>query len=247
MAVLLLTATVTPPRAATNLARTDPQDRLRDYALALHFYMQQLDKGVFDSLVFVENSNSDISILKSMSLLLRKPAQIEFISFDGLDYPPENGRAYGEMVLIDHAMEHSSFIQAAGPAEIVWKATGRYMVNNLEALMAPRAGADLYCQCRDFPTRWADMYFMGWTKQAYADTLGGCSERIRERPGSGASELEFRKLIDEKATVFQVQRRFPAPPEVSGTRGWDNRRYEKQQVKSAFRRLAAYIAPWAWV
>ena len=103
MAILLITATVTPPRDAIKLARSNPADRLGDYLTAFRFYMKKMDQGVFDSIVFTENSDSNITDLKAISLSAKRPMAIEFISFNGLDYPSHYGRAFGEMRLIDYA------------------------------------------------------------------------------------------------------------------------------------------------
>jgi hypothetical protein len=242
MPILVITATVTPPSGAADLSRTEPTARLNDYCEALGFYVEQLEQGTFDSIVFVENSNSDISRLKTIAGSSTRHDCIEFISYYGLDYPPSKGRAFGEMQLLDHCMAHSELIRAAAPNEMIWKVTGRYIVRNVKRLLKSSTSASLYCHCRNFPTRWADMYFMGWVKAVYAVTIAGCAERI-----SQSSEREFRKLIDEKARVFKVSKRFRYPPKICGVRGWDSRRYEDQRGKEAVRAILSRIAPWVWV
>jgi len=57
--ILLMTATITPRSGVPNLARTDPQKRLQHYENSLKFYLPLLNQGV-DSIVFAENSNSDV-------------------------------------------------------------------------------------------------------------------------------------------------------------------------------------------
>lgn len=63
---VLLTATITPPVNAVQLSRADPSVRLQDYTTSLIFYMEELRKGVISSLIFAENSNSDIQSLQSL-------------------------------------------------------------------------------------------------------------------------------------------------------------------------------------
>lgn len=246
MSLLLITATVTPPPDATNLARINPAERLQDYAWALRFYLSVLEKGVFDGVVFVDNSNSDIGALRAVTDASPRRDGVEFISFDGLDYPPEHGRAYGEMRLIRHAMAVSALIKAAPADAVIWKVTGRYVIENAEELVAGAGLADLYCHCRNLPQRWVDMYFMGWRKGAYDALLGGAAERIKDGPGGG-SEVAFRELVEELAGKARVLRRFRRPPVVSGTRGYDNQRYEAQRLKTWSRRVLAVIAPWLWI
>jgi hypothetical protein len=246
MALLLMTATVTPPPAATNLARTDPVERLADYAVALQFYVRQLEQGVFDGIVFVDNSASDIASLRALAAASPRRAAIELISYAGLDYPPEHGRAYGEMRLIEHAMAASHLITAAAPEDFVWKATGRYVIENVAELVVGTAGAELVCHCRSLPRPWVDMYLMGWRKDAYDAVLGGAAEEIKDGP-AGGSEVAFRHWVDAKARAHRIVRRFRWPPEVRGTRGYDNRRYEEQHLKVWSRRALAVVAPWVWI
>ena len=246
MALLLMTATVTPPPTATNLARTNPVQRLGDYATALKFYVRQLEGGVFDGIVFVDNSASEISPLRALAAASPFASAIELISYPGLDYPPEHGRAYGEMRLIEHAMAESHLIAAAAPDCFVWKATGRYVIQNVAELIGAASGAELVCHCRNLPQRWVDMYLMGWRKDAYAAVLGGAAEQIKDGP-TGGSEVAFRRWVDAKARRYRIVRRFRRPPEIQGTRGYDNRRYEEQRLKAWSRRAFAAFAPWVWI
>jgi hypothetical protein len=90
------------------------------------------------------------------------------------------------------------------------------------------------------------MYLMGWRKDAYAAVLGGAAEQIKEGP-TGGSEVAFRRWVDAKARRHCIVRRFRRPPEIQGTRGYDNRRYEEQRLKAWSRRAFAAFAPWVWI
>jgi hypothetical protein len=247
MAILLITATITPPANAANLARSDPAKRLADYRTALSFYVGQLEAHVIDAIVFVDNSESDIRVLRELASLSTRADRIELIGFAGIEYPSEFGRGYGEMRLVDHAMACSRLIGEAPPEMMVWKVTGRYVVRNMQRLMTRPTAADVCCQCRDVPMRWADMYFMGWTKASYKTTLLGVAERIKEGSGRPSAEVRFRQLIDELAQRRPVQRRFAEPPVVVGVRGWDNQPYEQQRGKRLLRQVLARVAPWLWI
>jgi hypothetical protein len=247
VSLLLITATITPPPDAIKLARVDPKARLSDYAEALRFYIEVLERGGIDGVVFVENSNSDMSVLTDLASRSSRAAQIEFIGFQGLDYPPEHGRGYGEMRLLDHAMKTSALVAGLKDDAVVWKVTGRYVIRNIERLVRTSRGAEIYCQCRNYPLRWTDMYFMGWTRRSYAQAFGDAAERIKEQPGRPSSEVEFRRLVDEVSRSIKVKKRFVEPPDIVGVRGWDNQRYEAQRLKSWSRALLARIAPWIWI
>jgi len=247
MAILLMTATITPPSTAVRLSRTDPQARRQDYAEALNFYIERLEAGVLEGIVFVDNSNSSVAQFEARTSSSSHREKIEFISFYGLDYPPEHGRGYGEMRLVDHAMKNSRLIGAAGADAVIWKVTGRYIIKNIEKLLESTDGSEMYCHCRNHPMRWADMYFMGWTIGAYPKILANSAESIKESPAGVSSEIKFRDLVDAKAKAFKVRRRFPVAPEIVGVKGWDSQKYQDKKIKSLMRAVLARIAPWVWV
>ena len=247
MAILLMTATITPPPTAVKLSRMDPQDRRRDYAEALSFYIERLDAGLIDGIVFVDNSNSDVAQFEAQASSSSHREKIEFISFYGLDYPPEHGRGYGEMRLVDYAMMNSRLIGAAGPDTVIWKVTGRYIIKNMQRLLESTDGSQMYCHCRNHPMRWADMYFMGWTIAAYPKILANSAEALKESSAGLSAETSFRDLVDAKAKVFNVRRRFPVAPEIVGVKGWDSQKYQDKKLKSLMRAVLARVAPWVWV
>jgi hypothetical protein len=86
------------------LGRTDPELRKGDYLRAMAFYEGLLRAGELDRIVFVDNSKEDLSFLSTAF----PDQRIEYLSFDGLGYPPEYGRGYGEFLLLDWAMENAS-------------------------------------------------------------------------------------------------------------------------------------------
>lgn len=170
--VLLLTATITPPAGVPLLARTDPKTRLQDYEKGLQFYLQFINKGI-DAIVFAENSNSDVSTLKNIVIQSGLQNSVEFLVFDGLDYPPSYGRAYGEFKLVDYAMTHSQTISNHQDNLLVWKVTGRYIIKNIAKIIARKpSNIDIYVNLRKFPILWADMYLLVWTTKAYEAFLG---------------------------------------------------------------------------
>ena len=89
--ILLLTATVQPPVGALHLVRTDLKLRKQDYLGALHFYLDELQKGTFDKIVLIDNSNTPLGFLAELVTSRNLSAFVELISYDGIDYPPEVG------------------------------------------------------------------------------------------------------------------------------------------------------------
>lgn len=247
--VLLLTATVVPPPDARNLARRDPHTRLQDYLQAFDFYLTLLRAGSVRALVLCENSGFDLDPFRVRARAAGLEAQVELLSHQGLDHPAQWGRGYGEFKLVDHAMQHSVLIDAAGSTARVWKVTGRYRVHNLARLITTQpTQADLYCHCRNWPLRWTDLYLLRWNKRAYRGLIRGVCARLRQDDTPTSAEQHFRALIDgPEAAGLQIVRRFHQVPRMDGVRGFDNRRYQAMWHKTLARQVAQHVTPWLWI
>lgn len=222
--ILLLTSTITPPPGAIELHRTDPKDRLEDYSKALRFYCS-LPQTTFDHIAFVENSESDISPLRSIAA--NSNTRVTFLSFNGLDYPPEWGRAYGEFALLDRAMSEVSALKSMAAGDRLWKVTGRYKVLNISSVIKHAPGAfDLYCDIRARPMPWADLRLFGCTIGGYETFLRGICERVKQSEINTAPEIllykDFRSWADNNNRVSVY---FTREPRILGLRGKDSKNY----------------------
>lgn len=143
--VVLLTACINPG-SIFNTARSDPILRLDDYKSALQKWCACSGDV---SIVFCENSGYElIELINIAQENSRSGKEVEFLSFNGQDFPAHLGKGYGEMRIIRHALENSKIIE---PDSIVIKVTGRLFVkNNLELiqrLVLPDM-TDVYCDLR---------------------------------------------------------------------------------------------------
>ena len=104
---------------------------------------------------FFENSEADLSKLRQVAAKAGAQDRVEFLSFNGLDYPAKYGRGYGEFKLLDFAMNNSRILVSAKNSSILWKVTGRYRVLNIATMVrtAP-SHFDLYCDTRLWPIPW---------------------------------------------------------------------------------------------
>lgn len=118
--VLLLTGTINIQNKMFT-AFTDKEKRKADYIDTLYYYLKTYKYPI----VFVENSNQDISALFSNYI---KEGRLEVLTFDGNNYEPELGKGLGEMRCMEHAMNESKMIT---PDSFVFKITGRYKILNL--------------------------------------------------------------------------------------------------------------------
>lgn len=245
---LVLTATITPPQGVTNLARVDPAIRLDDYCRAFDFYCRALAEGTITHLIFAENSGSDISRLRNLAEKYGVSRKTEFICHQGLDYPPEYGRGYGEFKLIDKVMKSSSLIKNLQAHESIWKVTGRYVLRNISTIIATRpTHADFYCHCRDIPIPWIELFVLCWNKQAYDEFLDDIYLQLQENRLRGPCEQGFRKLIDARNFKSKIVKRFRTIPQLEGYRGVDGHCYEKMDFKLKIRKLANTFTPWLWI
>ncbi|OIP78383.1 MAG: hypothetical protein AUK48_01725 [Oscillatoriales cyanobacterium CG2_30_44_21] len=248
--VLILTATITPPSGVPLLARTDPKARLQDYEKGLQFYLQFLNKGI-DAIVFAENSNSDVSTLKNIVTQSGLQDAVEFLVFDGLDYPLSHGRAYGEFKLVDYVMEHSQTISIHKENLLVWKVTGRYIIRNMAKIIAHKPpNIDIYVNSRKFPKPWADMYLLVWTMKAYETFFGKIrNDMIAEPSLQFHPEQAFIKLLEKPPRDLKVKRRFNVTPLIDGARGSDNQDYSEGSNlrKYYIRSIMNKLVPWLWI
>jgi len=251
--ILLLTATITPKLGVPNLKRIDPSVRLQDYRAALEYYLSTINDAC-DGIVFAENSNSDISILKDLVNECGMTEQVEFISVDGLDYPPSYDRGYGEFKLIDYAMEHSKLIQAQQTVRtVVWKCTGRYTIKNLSRFTQHQPSSfDIYCNFRNYPKRWVDTYLIAWTPQAYQTAFKEVYNKLKLNvpgvPPKVAAEEILRGHLDLWLRDLKIVQRLKTTPRIEGARAADNKGYSTDSLwKFQLRSAAHKVFPWLWI
>jgi hypothetical protein len=251
--ILLMTATITPPDGAPMLRRVDPELRLQDYETALKFYLSLLTSSI-DRLIFAENSDSDISSLQAIVSEAGYRDQVEFICFNGLDYPPSYDRAYGEFKMVEHVMNHSKIIKNLPPKAVIWKVTGRYIVKNIRQIIAQMPeNVDLYCNFRSIPKRWAEMYLIAWTPKGYQVALQNIYSDLKPLIVNGIRikdpEEVFIDLLEERAKTIKLAPRFSPTPMVDGIRAWTNENFleGKNLLKFYIRSFACKVFPWLWI
>jgi hypothetical protein len=201
---------------------------MQDYQQAFAFYSSFVGQGV-DRIVFAENTGADLQLLREIATTRSIASRVDFLTFDGNDFPPMYGRCFGESVILDEVMR-SECCSGRPEDTIYWKSTGRYQVKNLRRMMQtmPR-GAQLYCDMRQRGGRkWADMRFMSWTRKGYNEFLAGIAPLLREdtrncRPGEEA----LFDVLEERlsGSSLRYARSFAAEPFIDGVRAFDNQNW----------------------
>lgn len=232
--------------------RTDPGDRLDDYRRALAFYLGLPDSAV-DRVVFAENSATDLEPIEEACERLRGDKDVELLSFYGLDYPVEHGRAVGEMLLVETALTRSRVLRELGEDDVFWKVTGRLRITNLDRLVATApAGAALYADFRRIPRPWVDLRVFACTPAGFRGLLLPRVERMRqdelERAGYSAPEERlFEELLPERERGCIVPR-LRVEPLIEGYSGFgDDYARPARRAWSYARGAARRIMPRLWV
>jgi hypothetical protein len=115
--ILLLTGTLFT-NDCINCERNDINVRRKDYYDNIKRFLDETDL----ELVFCENSNADLGEIKEFL----NNDRVEILQFDGNDYPREFGKGYGEVSIINYALENSKKLSTI---DYLLKVTGRYYFN----------------------------------------------------------------------------------------------------------------------
>ena len=208
--------------------------------------------------MFVENSNSDISSLLRIVEEAKVTEQVEFITFDGLDYPVHFwGHGYGDFKCVDFAMNHSKLIRAQPSNSIVWKITGRYILKNLSQFIAAKPlSFDVYCDFRTpyfrrgfFQGKYeCNMAIVAWTISGYQTGLQGMYKELIQHKSEFGEQL-MRDAMERRKKIVNIVSRFTIPTIVEGTGAVYNvdMSSRKSKFKSYIRSVARRFIPWLWI
>lgn len=255
---LVMTATI-DPRGMTGLSVNDIAERAGQYRSTLEYY---LGSGIFRQIVFVENSGYDLSQFRALASA-HPSVTVEIISCDMNDYPRHLGKSYGEMLILDHVVEHSALVKVAG--EFV-KVTGRFPILNIDKLLTEaerRRPWELFCDCKDHPVY--DWLRLGWNGHAadtrffivstdfYRRNFYGRYAELDDSAGKLIESLFF-QVSKERSQFEPIIRRFRTEPEYSGKAGHvqisiigtNNYSGLMARSKRSIRRIARKVCPWFW-
>lgn len=122
--LILLTGCI-DPGGMTFTKLQNPDARKAQYVEAINYYLDATSCYI----LFVENSGNDISMEFS-----NRPDRhrLEILTFSGNDYEKSLGKGFGEMLIIQYALNNSLFIKRS---TFICKITGRYKVLNIHTLL----------------------------------------------------------------------------------------------------------------
>jgi hypothetical protein len=122
---VLLTAAI-DCKSVAFVKRSNPTTREDDYVRSLEKW---IDSTAYP-IVFCENSGYPLNKIEKV---MRKCTNrdTECLQFEGNDFPGEFGKGFGELRIIEYAVQHSRLIMES---DFVVKVTGRLFISNVEAV-----------------------------------------------------------------------------------------------------------------
>ncbi len=228
---LLMTATVAPAGGMRTVL-ANPDARRDEYIRALLFYRALIGRGI-DRIVFVDNSNSDLSAFHPVA----EGYPITLLSYQGISYPSSYGYGYGEMALVQHAMDH---VPELGEG-IVVKVTGRYRVTNLARVVRSASGVDFAGDIWNRRQPWLDMRVVMWTKRGYDALLRDSYLLLRDDENRLPPEMILSRHILASRDV-PVRTYLAVDPVVHGVRGMDGKDWGRGSL-ALKRRIRAVTRP----
>lgn len=228
---LLLTATV-DVRGVHYSLRNNPSERLSDYQSSLQRWTQC---ETVDRLVFVENSGYDLAPLRSVvEMSSLPPSAVEFLSFDGQDFPRNLGKGYGENLNVEYAIENSTIL--ASDDYLIMRANGRQYVENIAAFYSAMYPAtEILCDLWQWLT-WGDVRVLGGTVEFFKKYACPYGRDVDDSRGY-YYEHALARAVHRGMSDGLVWNPFPEPPRIRGFSGTSNQRVEERGVVRARRRL----------
>lgn len=246
--VLLMTATITPPDNCPDLARKNPEMRMNDYINALKYYLD-IPSQYCDRIIFAENSDTNLEPLQSALALHSQNKQVEFITFpQGNTFPPKYGKGYGEMLLMDYAMENSKVLSND---DVIWKATGRLILDNFaEILRISPQDYDVYCDLHNEYkllglTHFFDPRFYSFTRQGYDKFFRPHTSNLK----GTHIEHYFYDVLIRNLNEHKIIPRFKKVPMIRGIVGSSNKDYFtiNKIIQRKIQQFFRSVTPWFWL
>ncbi|HEY1686157.1 MAG TPA: hypothetical protein VGG19_15430 [Tepidisphaeraceae bacterium] len=251
---LVMTASIDPKGMPAASTLPDPKVRETDYVNALDYYL--VNHPRITKIVFAENSGWPLDRLYTAAKKRDAVERVEFISSSLNDFPRELGKSYGELLLLDHAIEQSRFV---GGSKYIAKITGRAIIPNLTRLLesAPE-GVNFYGDLRDHRLykllgtglcgQHGESRVFLTTPQFYNENFRDKYVLMNEDKGIFLENLIYdvvKKSLDGKRVVG----RFRIEPDFQGIAGHAGKDYSstRETFKRKIRALVRITIPWLWI
>jgi hypothetical protein len=253
--VLLLTASV-DPKGMPDLTQPDAVDREDTYAQCFEYYIRNHPR--VRKIIFAENSGWPLNRFDEIAAranLYEK--DVEVLSFNCNNFPRERGKSFGELLLIEKALERSSLAKGN---KYIGKMTGRNLLMNLTPLLEDiDSDFEFCCDIRDhnfyqflgLPDcgHHCDSRFFMFTSGFYDRYLKGSYAACSVGDGYLIEGLLF-DLVKATERTEPIIKRFGIEPDFRGMAGHFIRNKAKDYggsseiIKRRIRSYSRRVAPW---
>lgn len=238
---LLLTATIRVKEDVVFTARKDTNTRLNDYKQALTLWLAHPD---VKSLVLVENSDSDLSELRKIADQTPEK-NVEFLSFTVPEFDGSFGKGYGEMMCLQHAIEHSELLSQS-PQFV--KVTGRYYLTNATNFLhfaKSRRDADIVCDML-LNLTWADSRVFAATTDFLRTYLFPLRNEVNDSKGSNFEHV-LARAVHACMADGGIWAEPPFPFEINGVsgsqdRGWKMSLTDKLKLRVRYKLFTRFLS-----
>ena len=235
---LILTCTINPIDMP-NLVRLSPKIRLEDYKKSFNFW---INNNYVNKIIFIENSNSDLSYFKDISNNI-KDKEIEIISSNSNNTFEKNlGKGYGQYLCLKEIFDIS---EIAKNTNYFVDVTGRHSIKNFESIIKDikKNNADIYLNLTD-NLKFTDANIYGGSKKFFTNYLlpeikktNDTLNNIFENKVANASL----KAISDGLTLSKT----PIYADIEGYIGTSGKKYNQNIFKKIklffFRKLKIYF------
>ena len=210
--IILLTATVNP-NGMINTKLQDPIIRKEQYIEAVKYY---LNNSIY-SIVLCENSNYNFDELKSKYYKDR----LEILTFKGNNFPKIYGKSFGEIEIIEYALNNSKFLQQTN---CFCKITGRVKITNINQIIEKAQARislkkEIFCgNLLFYDTILSVCYIV--TKDWFKEKITILKEILIKNPTKEMEQIIYKTVFNSKNLKF-----YSVFPEISGICGSFNTKY----------------------
>lgn len=227
---LLLTSTIQVEHREFLRAngRIDTQQRLSDYCNAMKAWLTE-QQSIRD-FVFVDNSGFPLDAIKDVVDRYASPQQrIELHSFRTTGYSAANGRSFGELNIVQRALEQSTLMQQSS---CFAKATGRVFVANVDRIMATVASDYDVVGRLSHNLTWMETVFVLFRTTFFSQhLLPYALDNVDDQSGKHIERVLASACLHRIAEGSRWYP-FPSEPRLRGVRGLDSQPYPSGRVRA---------------
>jgi len=226
---VLLTATI-DCKGVAFVKRSNPMVRENDYVQSVAKWMDSTTYPI----VFCENSGYAIG---NVEKVMRKctDRETECLQFEGNDFPGELGKGFGELRIIEHAVQHSNLIM---DSDYVVKVSGRYFIRNIEAVMSALSCSDSVYVMADLGLNltWANSQVFVFQPSFIADYLSPFRDSMNDSKGFYFEHALARAILRAVSDGHEWMP-LPSRPIIVGYSGTDDSPYGVSGVRLVAREM----------